>query len=267
MVRDGMYSKDVASKVVINDLKELLYDLGDSLDKSHILVFEEINKRGYDNNIEDLLNSMLAIIADIKRRKSIIDNYMDEININYKMIDDINTYNINKIGKLENEIEYSRKSNGIIMDEVKRLKKEHKEYIALQDETIMLKSKIIKLENDIKVLENKRVDYIPPQAEFGEYKELKELMDLIKNNVKSLAVSEYMRSDEYKEKAMLRGEDSHRFKHSINNEELRTMYVNSGNKLTNDIVEYFNSRVKGGVTYQGLCNRLKEMGAWVGRVK
>lgn len=243
MITNGLYRKDTASKIVINDLRSLLDEMKESLEKSHYYIYNEINKVGSDNELLNVLNYVIANLAEIRQRRQDIIDYMDEIRINYRITDDINIGNVKLIGELENEIRNSRLENDRLLAEINKL-----------NERIM-------------ELENERNKQIVMQTESTVDVRINELLDLVNRNIQSLSVSEYLKSDAYKEKSALTGEESHRFKHSINNEELKQMYINNGYKLTSDIVDYFNSKAKNGVTYQALSNRLKGMGVWVGRTK
>lgn len=95
---------------------------------------------------------------------------------------------------------------------------------------------------------------------------IKELLELLERNVKSLAVSEYMRSNKFKEKSKRTGEMSNRFNHAVGNDELIRLYEANGYKLTNDIVDYFNAK-GANITYYGLRKRLIAIGVWKGKQK
>ena len=243
MLTNGLYRKDTASKIVINDLRELLDEMKESLEKSHYYIYDEINEVGSDNELLDVLNCVIDALAYFRRIRQNIIDYMDEIRINYRITDDINIGNVKLIGELENEIKNSRLENDRLLAEINNL-----------SERIM-------------ELENERNKQIVMQTESNIDGGINELLELVNRNIQSLSVSEYLKSDAYKKKSALTGEESHRFKHSINNEELKQMYINNGYKLTSDIVDYFSSKDKNGVTYQALSNRLKAMGVWVGRTK
>lgn len=95
---------------------------------------------------------------------------------------------------------------------------------------------------------------------------INELLELLERNVKSLAVSEYMRSNKFKEKSKRTGEMSNRFNHAVGNDELIRLYEANGYKLTNDIVDYFNAK-GANMTYYGLRKRLITIGVWKGKQK
>ena len=93
-----------------------------------------------------------------------------------------------------------------------------------------------------------------------------ELLEVIERNVKSLAVSEYMKSNKFKEKSKRTGEMSNRFNHAVSNDELIRLYEANGYKLTKDIVDYFNAK-GANITYYGLRKRLITIGVWKGKQK
>ena len=266
MLTNGLYRKDTASKIVINDLRELLDEMKESLEKSHYYIYDEINKVGSDNELLDVLNYVIANLAYIRQRRQDIIDYMDEIRINYRITDDINIGNVKLIGELENEIKNSRLENDRLLAEINNLSERIMELENERNKQIVMQTES-NIGERIMELENERNKQIVMQTESNIDGGINELLELVNRNIQSLSVSEYLKSDVYKKKSALTGEESHRFKHSINNEELKQMYINNGYKLTSDIVDYFSSKDKNGVTYQALSNRLKAMGVWVGRTK
>jgi len=85
------------------------------------------------------------------------------------------------------------------------------------------------------------------------------VLRLFEDNVKVMALREAMRTVEYKERDRS-GRKSPRFIQEIDNEELVNRYKLAGYTLNKDLVEDYNKKY--GITYNGLMERLKTLGAW-----
>lgn len=85
---------------------------------------------------------------------------------------------------------------------------------------------------------------------------LKRTINILEENTKLIAGSVGAR------KRLINNPSSVAFKHGIDNEELKRVYVANNYKITKDMLEYFNSKEK--ITYDGLRKRLQSLGVWKG---
>jgi len=88
---------------------------------------------------------------------------------------------------------------------------------------------------------------------------IKRVLRLFEDNVKVMALREAMRTVEYKERDRS-GSKSPRFIQGIDNKELANRYKLAGYTLNKDIVKDYNKKY--GITYNGLMERLKNIGIW-----
>ena len=225
---------DVASKIVVRDLKNMLSDLMSTVNISHVLVDKQIKRAEEigDESLIEALSYTMASLANIRRMGEEIFKYFRLININYNIdssnnraISNINSSFTNGINKLE-------AYNKSILREIKELKNVLKMYY-----------------NNTAGTSN-----------------INELIELVKRNVNHIAYGEYLKSDKHREKLKKTGKESLRFNHLVDNEELVELYKKHGYKLDKEILQHF--KAKGAnMTYNGLRKRLIDIGIWKGKQK
>lgn len=252
---------DTSSKIVISRLRDLLDEMEETLVNSHCYISKERNKIKPNSNKElaDALDYSMTSLSSIRQQREEIVNYMSEIRINYKISDKESKDNIEAIGRL------------------KVLARHHKEDAdKLREIVDNLNKKIIELESQPRVnnvLSPESKEYVNMHIGtngliLGDAgmevlaERIGKMLNLVETNVKSLAVGEYLKSAEYKEKASRTGEDAHRFNKDIDSDELVRAYIKADYKLTEDVLAQFK-----GMSYQGLRDRLIDTGTWKGRNK
>ncbi len=232
---------DVASKLVIGDLREMLVVLLNKVAKAHDLVSEQLDRADSidDDELIKSLEYTIALLADIRSSGLDIAKYLKRIILNYRVEDSRYDSLEDTLNSLSNKIDLI-----------------YRKSIVLAKNDGVLNEKINNLENllnnnNVLSAGNSRID---------------ELLDVLDRNVKSLAVSEYMKSDKFKENSKRTGEMSNRFNHKVDSDELIRLYEANEYKLTNDIVDYFNAK-GANITYNGLRKRLITIGVWKGNQK
>ena len=226
---------DVASKIAVTDLENMLSDLMSNLNTSHVLVDKQLKRAEEigDESLVETLSYTMASLDNLRRTGEEILKYFRLININYNIdssnnraISDINSSFTNGINKLE-------AYNKSILREINELK------------------------NVIEIYNNNNT---------AGTSNINELIELVKRNVNHIAYGEYLKSGKHREKLKKTGKESLRFNHLVDNEELVELYKKHGYKLDKEILQHF--KAKGAdMTYDGLRKRLIAIGIWKGKQK
>ena len=243
----GVEKRDVASKIAIGLLRNMLDEMEETLINSHVYVDKvlKIAESNGEKELVDALRYTQVSIASIRRQEEEIRNYFKEIRLNYRVNDE----------ELKSKIELIGKYKEALRETKVRCEQAENDRELLKRENNSLKNMLSEIENGTaREIKTANEEYIN-----NELKVMRELIDLVRNNVEALSTSEFMRSDVNKQV----GEKSPLYKKDINTDELIEMYIKSGYKLTDEVVNYFNSKAT--ISYNGLMERLKKQGVWRGR--
>ena len=207
----------------------------------------------YIRDNEDWMEGIVDLLQDTCKRIGEIDKLIQKSNVNQQRKDSINIAYMNMqnitrqfVDRLD-DLSKMRFKNETVEQQLKR------QIVALELENTALKNnKGSDLNTNVtNVMDNMQLEELKDKVE--------RMLELVEKNIKSMALTEYMKSETYKERDR-QGEKSPRFNKDVNNERLMRMYIESGYKLTNDIVNTFKPY---GIGYNGLMERLKKLGVWV----
>lgn len=135
-----------------------------------------------------------------------------------------------------------------------------------EDENEELRIKVAELKavndklSDIIAEQSKKINDMQESSYDTVVKEASELLNYFKSRVEHIAKSEvYIKRTKLPKKM----ESSPKFEHAIDNNVLISQYRENGNSITREMLQYWQSRCS--ITYQGLRNRLMQLGVWVDR--
>lgn len=198
-----------------------------------------------DEDVKGVLNATATRLGNIIKS-------MKDYHNGYKEGRETTIYNMEQqIATLKEE---KAALNGQLTTLKEMYEKLAKEYATLKDTTYDLLEKNETLETKLNSIKTDDVPYTLERDAL--LKRASDLLDLIENKASMMAANvNYVK----KLRERSRGEEHPRYNHAIDDELLKSQYMESG-KLTEDIVEYWQARTD--VTYQGLRERLKLLGVW-----